>query len=933
MSYIGRTDKLSQRAYTKVDFLATSGQTIKTGMSYVAGFVEVHQNGFLLTDNKDYTATNGNSVTFVVPLVLDDEVTITSLKTFVTADHYSKAEADTALATKLPLAGGTMTGDTSHGDNVKAKFGASDDLQIYHDGSNSVIEDAATGGLHLKTNGANIAMFADTELMAVFNKDDGVILYNNNAVKLATTYTGVDVSGTVTADGLVVGNGTQQSRMYIDADEVSQLIDGNVRYDIWTGGNKTMRLDANGDISFYEDTGSSAKFFWDASAESLGIGTSSPSAALDIVNSSTPRIEFGYGGAGSADHRIAWDSAGLIISADQSALSSGSTYLALATDGSEAMRIDSAGNVGIGQSTIIDSASGRAALTLGGSTSSIVAFGNAGTRWGGIYASSADYSVFSDSLMRFEAGGSERMRIDSSGNVIVGGTTAQAGDAVTLLPDGEVTAAGFYFSNNIGAAMNDTGIRKATTSTMVFDTASTERMRIDSLGNVGIGTSSPQAALDINGQYILLGDGTYSAAMGRGNALISGQTASDFVIASTGSNDLVLATGSADRLHIDSSGNVGIGVVPEAWRANDFIGLQVGTGAAVYGRGSGDEDRAGLTSNAYYDNTNDRWQHIATKTATNYYQVSGQHLFQVAPSGSADAAISWTTAMTIDNTGTVLVGTDSLAAIDGNTPTANGIALRDSGSIMSTVTSGGNAMEFRTVSNGVAGSISCSGNTTSYNTSSDYRLKTNVTTITNATERFKLLKPCNFDWIAGGNVDGFLSHELAEVVPAASTGTKDAMRDEEYEVSAATGDVFTAGVAEVTTKSQVMETVETGYFNLAGETIVETKEQGVTTELIETVVQRQDVDGVSTEVEVQVTTQVPTMETVITTAAVAEVIHSADVEQPETLEEGQKFRETTAQVMATRSVPDMQGIDQSKLVPLLTATVQELIARIEALEA
>jgi hypothetical protein len=64
---------------------------------------------------------------------------------------------------------------------------------------------------------------------------------------------------------------------------------------------------------------------------------------------------------------------------------------------------------------------------------------------------------------------------------------------VTLLPDGEVTAAGFYFSNNIGAAMNDTGIRRATTSTMVFDTASTERMRIEADGDVGIGTTGSVA--------------------------------------------------------------------------------------------------------------------------------------------------------------------------------------------------------------------------------------------------------------------------------------------------------------------------------------------------------------------------------------------------------------------------------------------------------
>jgi len=98
MSYIGRTGKLSQRAYNKVSFLATAGQTIKTGLSYVAGFVEVHVNGLLLTDTVDYTATNGNSVTFVLALNVDDEVTVISLKTFAAADM-------------LQLSGGTVAGD------------------------------------------------------------------------------------------------------------------------------------------------------------------------------------------------------------------------------------------------------------------------------------------------------------------------------------------------------------------------------------------------------------------------------------------------------------------------------------------------------------------------------------------------------------------------------------------------------------------------------------------------------------------------------------------------------------------------------------------------------------------------------------------------------------------------------------------------------
>jgi hypothetical protein len=119
--------------------------------------------------------------------------------------------------------------------------------------------------------------------------------------------------------------------------------------------------------------------------------------------------------------------------------------------------------------------------------------GNAGIEFGdqsdGVQG--AIYQNSTDNSLRFNGyNNAERMRIDSSGNVIVGGTTAQASDAVTLLPDGEVSAAGFYFSNNIGAAMDDTGIRRATTSTMVFDTASTERMRIDSSGNLLVGTTN-----------------------------------------------------------------------------------------------------------------------------------------------------------------------------------------------------------------------------------------------------------------------------------------------------------------------------------------------------------------------------------------------------------------------------------------------------------
>ena len=267
------------------------------------------------------------------------------------------------------------------------------------------------------------------------------------------------------------------------------------------------------------------------------------------------------------------------------------------------------------------------------------------------------------------------------------------------------------------------------------------------------------------------------------------------------------------------TGNVGVGVTPEAWHT-DVTALQVGQSLSLFGYTTDNY----LAQNTYNDAGG--WKYKTTATALAYKQsTAGKHEFRVAPSGTADSAISWTTAMTIDNSGNVLVGVSS-ATSDGKLQTGSSNVYY--GWIDRAQAGSGNPAGFFNSAGTTVGYISTGASSTSYNTSSDYRLKENVTPMSGATAQTKLLKPCNFDWIVGGNVNGFLAHELAEVVPEAVTGTKDAMMDEEYEVTPAT--------------------------------------------------------------------------------------------------------DTEAAVMGTRSVPDMQGIDQSKLVPLLTATIQELIARIEALE-
>ena len=130
MSYLGRSAKLSLKAQEKVSFLATAGQTVKTGLSYTPSFIEVYVNGVLLTDTTDFTATNGNSITFTVALLLNDEVTVISLKTFTVADHYSKTEADTLLAAKSPIASPSFTGKVGIGSSSPVR-----QLEIKDDGT------------------------------------------------------------------------------------------------------------------------------------------------------------------------------------------------------------------------------------------------------------------------------------------------------------------------------------------------------------------------------------------------------------------------------------------------------------------------------------------------------------------------------------------------------------------------------------------------------------------------------------------------------------------------------------------------------------------------------------------------------------------------------------------------------------------------------
>ena len=401
--------------------------------------------------------------------------------------------------------------------------------------------------------------------------------------------------------------------------------------------------------------------------------------------------------------------------------------------------------------------------------------------------------------------------IDSS---VIGGTTAAAGTFTTLTANTSITG-----TLATAAQPNITSVGSLTgfTSTGIDDNATSTAITIDSSENVGIGAGSPNAKLEVTGDI----SGTWTPGANRfvGSQYLTGsqyqlgmKTTMDtretqiFAKAADTGGYVTIATGTtpSERLRVDGSGNVGIGVTPTA-KLHVAGTIQSQTGSSV----------------------------------AQMYSDGGAAFFASVGAFPSVFTTNGTERMRLDASGNLLVGCTSLpsASVKGSA------FLQDANQGRLYVAADNTAVRelaYWINPNGVVGTITTTGSATAYNTSSDYRLKEDDVPMTGATERVKALRPINFAWkVDGSRVDGFLAHEVQDVVPEAITGTKDAMRDEEYEV--------TPAVEEV-----------------------------------------RDEDG-------NVTT------------------------------------EAVAAVMGTRSVPEMQGIDQSKLVPLLTAALQEAITKIEDL--
>jgi len=142
------------------------------------------------------------------------------------------------------------------------------------------------------------------------------------------------------------------------------------------------------------------------------------------------------------------------------------------------------------------------------------------------------------------------------------------------------------------------------------------------------------------------------------NELVS--TGNGLLIHQAGAKSIYLATNGVVRQTINSAGNIGIGTTDiEAWHTS-FKAIEFADTAIS----SQTDGTLMFHSNHYYDGVN---KYKATGTAASYYISGGAHVFRIAPSGTADAAITWTTALTINNSGNIGIGTTDIEAWDNNT--------------------------------------------------------------------------------------------------------------------------------------------------------------------------------------------------------------------------------------------------------------------------
>jgi len=397
------------------------------------------------------------------------------------------------------------------------------------------------------------------------------------------------------------------------------------------------------------------------------------------------------------------------------------------------------------------SANITAPLLPAAGTALLPAFSTSGDTNTGMWFPAADTIAFSE-------GGVESMRIDSSGNVGIGTSspTLPLNIGTSTLPAG-VTIAGQMISSDVAALTPLLSLRRSAASGNPIFAQFTSS-----------GTAASPTAVAINrslGRNDWWGfDGTNyinaaAIVISSDGAVSTGVVPGRIVFATSATNTPV------ERMRIDSAGNVGIGTVTPS------SGLTV---AAPIGTPSGNGVFLGT------DSTYSAMQLNGSAGGFIDFSTSGTDFKGRIIYTHSENSMAFNTnaaeRMRITSDGKLYLGTTSpfygtKAAIHWDSSGVQGLLFQSTSTTFT-----GNPLIFLNNANGISGAVAQTQTTVAYNTSSDYRLKENITPMTGALSKVAALKPCTYTWKANGAAgQGFIAHELQEVIPDCVTGVKDAV--------------------------------------------------------------------------------------------------------------------------------------------------------------
>jgi hypothetical protein len=260
-------------------------------------------------------------------------------------------------------------------------------------------------------------------------------------------------------------------------------------------------------------------------------------------------------------------------------------------------------------------------------------------------------------------------------NFAVGTNSPVANTPLTLQASSGYTdilwlkSVGTNIDSRINIAPTGTGVAQLNNTNgtpIAFQISGSEVGRFTSTG-LGIGTSSPAYKLDVLGTSRIYQSGNTAASLmlNANQGTISTNYAFTLGQAnSSGNYNFTISEGATTYLTLTNSvsgagGNLGLGVTPSAWGIGKA--LQVNNASLM-----GYLNRLYANANTYFDGTGTA-KYIASDYATSYQQLTGQHQWFTAPSGTAGNAITFTQALTLDSSGNLLLGTTSLGTSYGAT--------------------------------------------------------------------------------------------------------------------------------------------------------------------------------------------------------------------------------------------------------------------------